>query len=83
MDKFAEILTGLDPSLYERIVNNSKHTAFGMMVNHQDGIFKFQMHLSLIEQIMTEQQEKIIDDMGAVPATLNINNTDEPSSEEP
>jgi hypothetical protein len=57
---FATILTGLPPTEYEKIITNSRHTDFGMVFDRLGGIIKFQMHISLVEQIMTEDVGRIL-----------------------
>ena len=54
IQKFAVILTGLDPSLYQKLICTSKHTDFGMVINHKWSAMTFQMHLSLVQEILTE-----------------------------
>ena len=54
IQKFAEILYGLDPALYSKMVCSCKHTDFGMVIDHKMSMMTFQMHLSLVQEIITE-----------------------------
>lgn len=51
---FAKILTGLDSALYQKMVGSSRHTDFGMTVDNKRSTLTFQMHISLVQEIMTE-----------------------------
>lgn len=54
IQKFAEILYGLDPALYKKMVCTFKHTDFGMVIDHKMSMMTFQMNLSLVQEIITE-----------------------------
>jgi len=60
---FADILTGLDPSMYNKIVSGCKHTDFGMFLDKNKKTAKWQMHISLVQQILTEDFDRILDFM--------------------
>lgn len=52
--KFSEILCGLDPAIQKKMVCAYNHTDFGMVIDHKMSMMTFQMHLSLVQEIMTE-----------------------------
>jgi len=52
--KFAVILTGLDPGLCKKLVGNAQHSDFGMVTDKKWTTMTFQMHLSLVRNIVTE-----------------------------
>ncbi len=52
--KFAAILAGLDQGLYKKLVENAKHSDFGMVIDKKWTTMTFQMHLSLVKNIVTE-----------------------------
>lgn len=54
IQKFAVILTGLDQSLYQKLICTSSHSAFGMGIDHKWTTMTFQLHLSLVQEILTE-----------------------------
>jgi len=54
IEKFAEILWGLDPALERKMVYSFNHTDFGMTIDHKMTAMTFQMHLSLVREITTE-----------------------------
>ena len=64
IQKFAVILTGLDPSLYQKLICTSRHTDFGMMIDHKWTTMTFRMHLSLVQEIMTEDFGRSQDPVG-------------------
>jgi len=69
VDFFANILTGLDPTLYEKILYRSKHTDFGMYVDNKEYGAKWQMHISFVQQILTEDMERTMEED---PAEINM-----------
>lgn len=77
---FADILTGLDPSLYNKIVSGCKHTDFGMFVDKGKKTAKWQMHISLVQQILTEDFDRILDFMPNSEEQVDI--VEEASSED-
>lgn len=54
IQKFSVILTGLDSSLYQKLICASRHADFGMVIDHKWSTMTFQMHLSLVQEILTE-----------------------------
>lgn len=60
--RFASILTGLDPALYQKMICTSRHTDFGMMIDHKFTTMTFQMHMSLVQEILTEEFGKVSGD---------------------
>lgn len=52
--KFAVILTGLDQGLCRKLVENAQHSDFGMVIDKKWTTMTFQMHLSLVRNIVTE-----------------------------
>jgi len=74
---FADILTGFDPSLYEKIICNSKHEDFGMYLDRKSSLAKWQMHISLVQQILTEDYDRVMDGTPPSPSS-----PDESSEEE-
>lgn len=61
ISKFAEILTGFDPIIYQKLVNICEHGDFGMFMDTKKSIIIFEMHLSLAQEILTEEFSKIDD----------------------
>jgi len=61
ISNFATILTGLDPLLYKKLVNTCEHGDFGMFMSKKDSIMIFEMHLSLIQEILTEEFAQLDD----------------------
>ena len=59
IDKFATILTGLDPALYQKMVCTCRHTDFGMEVDFKITMLTFRMHISLVQEILTEEFGRI------------------------
>ena len=63
IQKFSVILTGLcqDPSLYEKLIlgPGGRHKDFGMVIDLSWSIMTFQMHLSLVQEIVTEFDRRI------------------------
>ena len=59
INRFASILTGLDPALYQKMICTCRHTDFGMVVDHKLTTMIFQMHMSLVQEILTEQFGKV------------------------
>ena len=70
--EFSSILTGLDHALYKKMVNSCEHRDFGMVVNQKLSIMTFQMHISLVQEILTEEFSKTSDEIN--PPTNNILN---------
>jgi hypothetical protein len=62
-DTFISILTGFDQKLYDKIICNCKHTDFGMSVNNAERLAKWQMHISLVQQILIEDFDRVIECM--------------------
>jgi len=84
IDKFSEILTGLDAKLYDKIILSSRHTDFGMGVDNDKNIVRFMMHISLVQQILSEDFDRIIADDWENPEDDEQPNSEEShSSEEP
>ena len=65
--ELVSILVGFDAKLYDKIIGNCKHTDFGMFVDNSSGLIKWQMHISHIQQILTEDYGRILD--GVKPAS--------------
>jgi hypothetical protein len=63
ISRFATILTGLDPTLYLKMVGGCGHEDFGMYVDKNISIMTFQMHISLAQEILTEEFSNLSDDM--------------------
>jgi len=61
VETFAGILTGFDPKLYDKIICNCKHTDFGMSVNNAERLARWQMHISLVQQILTEDYDRVLE----------------------
>jgi hypothetical protein len=82
VNKFAEILVGLDTGLYNKMVCSSSHTDFGMLVDHKISTITMQMHISLVQEIMTEFDNSARSDMellpGEEPPPISISNDDAP-----
>jgi hypothetical protein len=82
INKFAEILVGLDTGLYNKMVCISSHTDFGMLVDHKITTITMQMHISLVQEIMTEFDQSSRSDMepleGENPPPFSIPNDDIP-----
>ena len=52
---FVETLQGLDEKMYEDMVCCQQHTDFGMVIDHDEGLLRFTMHLSLADSIYRER----------------------------
>ena len=54
IQRFAEILIGLDSALYQKMICVCEHTDFGMLIDYKLTTITFQMHMSLVQHILTE-----------------------------
>lgn len=59
MDIFANLITDLPFTDYENVVCGYTHSDFGV-VYQDDNTLHFTMHLSLVQNIMTEELKKIV-----------------------
>lgn len=57
LNRFAKILTDIDCNDYNSIVNNYEHKCFGMEIN--SGRLYFHFHVSLLQNILTEDLKKL------------------------
>jgi len=82
IQKFSVILTGLDHSLYQKLICTSRHTDFGMIIDHKWSIITFQMHLSLVQDILTEDfgRQSEIDAGGSVLDEFDQSKTEKKNS---
>ena len=51
--QFADLLAGVEPGSYGRVVNTFEHRGFGLEIE-DDGRLRFQCHVSLIQSILIE-----------------------------
>jgi len=61
INEFTKIILNIPPSEYNNIVNKFNHRNFGMFYQQTNQIFTFQFHVSLIQNILLEELEKIFD----------------------
>lgn len=59
---FASIITELDAALYHKMVCTCYHKDFGMSINQKQSVMTFLMHISLVQEILTEEFTKITGD---------------------
>ena len=78
IDEFVPILTGLEPTLFDKIICASQHTDFGMIFDRDNGIVKLQMHISLVQQIITEDFDRLADGSLDDPSEPNWETTGPP-----
>jgi hypothetical protein len=80
VEVFAHILTNLDSGMYDKIICGCKHTDFGMYIDTKHCVARWQMHISLIQQILTEDFDRILDEESAAKtvATGTADADDEP-----
>lgn len=71
--RFATILTGLDSTIYQKMVSMCGHEDFGMYVDQDITTMTFQMHISLAQEILTEEFEKFSDDMDMQMGNDSVN----------
>jgi hypothetical protein len=86
IQKFAVILVGLDSVLHKKLVCSSSHFDFGMVIDHKWSTMTFQMHLSLVQEIMTEGQRGDYPSEGGGPSVADMfdqSKPDEPRPEDP
>jgi hypothetical protein len=80
---FADILTGFDPGMYEKIICNCRHTDFGMYIDNTHKLVKWQMHISLVQQILTEDFDRVLDEIPEIEEEEEeVDEEEEISSEE-
>ena len=80
VETFAGILTGFDPKLYDKIICNCKHTDFGMSVNNAERLARWQMHISLVQQILTEDYDRVLECMPQNGSSLGFADDAEPQA---
>ena len=61
--RFADMLAGIETASYDRRVNSFVHRQFGLVIDHDDNRLQFQFHISLIQQILTEDLYPLINDL--------------------
>lgn len=64
-NELVSILVGFDAKLYDKIIGGCKHTDFGMFVDNASSLIKWQMHISHVQQILTEDFGRILDEVPA------------------
>lgn len=60
MEKFVNLLVKIDALNYDKSVCGYNHKNFGMSVCEQAGTLKFQFHMSLIQDILTEDINSLV-----------------------
>jgi len=65
--EFSRILTGLDSSLYEKMVCEYRHADFGMIVDNECSVLSFMMHISLVQEIVIEEFSRDDDMIALAP----------------
>jgi len=60
INQFADVLYSIDPQIYEEVVCAEEHTGFGSVIS-KNTIMRFSMHISLVQQILTEDFKKVLE----------------------
>ena len=83
IESFANILTGLDNALYQKMICTCRHTDFGMIIDQEITIMTFQMHMSLVQEILTEEFGTIDMEYGNAGPFEPLDEDQENGDEEP